>query len=253
MPRNKQANECTDPKWKAECDRVILDHLPLVKVIAIRIHESQPAQVELDDLIQAGILGLIDAVAKYNTEKNVAFRSYAQYRIRGAILDSLRQQDWATQDHRRGQKKSEAATRELSVELQRAPTESEVAAKMGIDLDRFREMISALQRGGLVSMSSREPGQEDLPEPDYPAKEETRPDKMSAHAELQDLLRGAMHRLSERYQKVVGLYYNKDMTMRAIGEILGINESRVSQIHKSALEKMAVTLHSAGIHAASAF
>ena len=253
MPRNKKANECTDPNRKAERDRLILEHLPLVKVIAIRIHESLPAQVELDDLMHTGVLGLMDAVAKYKPEKNVVFRSYAKYRIRGAILDSLRQQDWASRDHRRGQKKVEAAARELSMELQRTPTESEVAEKMGVGLDRFREMMSALHRGGLVSMSSREPGQEDLPEPDYPAKEETWPDKMSAQAELQDLLRGAMKALPVRYQKVVGLYYTKDMTMREIGDILGINESRVSQIHKSALEKMAVALQSAGIHTASAF
>jgi len=234
-------------------DRIILEHLPLVKAIAIRVHENLPVHVDLDDLVHAGILGLFDAVTKYIPEKKVAFSSYAKHRIKGAILDSLRQLDWASRDLRRRHKQVEAVTRELAATLQRNPTESEIAAKMGVEVERWRHMMADLQYVGLISISARRPDQEDLPAPDYPAKAETQPDHMCAREQLRELLKGAMTKLPERYQKVVVLYYTKEMTMREIGGILGINESRVSQIHKSALEKMATALRSAGIQSSGAF
>ena len=234
-------------------DRIILDHLPLVKAIAVRVHENLPVHVELDDLVHAGILGLFDAVEKYQPEKQVAFSSYAKHRIKGAILDSLRQLDWASRDLRRRHKQVEEVTRELGAKLQRNPTESEIAAKMGVEVERWRQMMADMQCVGLVSISARRPDQEDLPAPDYPAKPETHPDSICAHEQLHDLLWEAMKTLPERYRKVVVLYYTKDMTMREIGGILGINESRVSQIHKSALEKMASALQSAGIVSIGAF
>src|SRR5256885_11386675 len=112
-------------------DRIVLDHLPLVKAIAVRVHENLPVHVDLDDLIHAGILGLFDAASKYNPDKKVAFHSYAKYRIKGAILDSLRQLDWASRDLRKRQKMLEAITRELCDKLKRTPTEAEIAQKMG--------------------------------------------------------------------------------------------------------------------------
>jgi RNA polymerase sigma factor FliA len=243
----------TPQEQQSKRDRIILEHLPLVKAIAIRVHENLPVHVDLDDLVHAGILGLFDAVTKYIPEKKVAFSSYAKHRIKGAILDSLRQLDWASRDLRRRHKQVEAATRELSATLQRNPTESEIAEKMGVDVERWRHMMADLQYVGLISISARRPDQEDLPAPDYPAKVETQPDHMCAREQLRELLKGAMTKLPERYQKVVVLYYTKEMTMREIGGILGINESRVSQIHKSALEKMASALRSAGIQSSGAF
>ena len=115
----------------ARRDRVVLEHLPLVKAIAIRVHENLPVHVDLDDLVHAGILGLFDAASKFNPEKQVAFSSYAKHRIKGAILDSLRQLDWASRDMRRRHKQVEAATRELAATLQRNPTEAEVAPEAG--------------------------------------------------------------------------------------------------------------------------
>jgi RNA polymerase sigma factor for flagellar operon FliA len=232
---------------------VILDHLPLVKAIAVRVHENLPVHVDIDDLVHAGVLGLFDAVAKYNPEKKVAFSSYAKHRIKGAILDSLRQLDWASRDLRRRHKQVEAATRELAAALHRNPTEAELADKMGVSIARWRHMMIDLQHVGLVSASARKPDQEDLPAPEFPAKADTRPDSICARSQLLNVLSTAMKTLPERYRKVVALYYVKDLTMREIGGILGINESRVSQIHKSALEKMGTALQSAGIHSSSAF
>jgi RNA polymerase sigma factor for flagellar operon FliA len=237
----------------AKRDRIVLEHLPMVKGIAVRVHGNLPVHVELDDLVHAGILGLIDAAHKYKADKQVAFPSYAKHRIKGAILDSLRQLDWASRDMRRRHKQVEAATHDLSATLQRAPTEAEVAEKLGVDLKRFRTIMIDLHNGGLVSASSRSNESEDLPAPDFPAKPETHPDSICMGGELRGFLGAAMTMLPERYHKVVDLYYSNDMTMKEIGTVLGINESRVSQIHKSALGKMAATLHASGITSSRAF
>src|SRR3954465_9546202 len=115
-------------------DQIVLDHLPLVKSIAIRVHENLPVHVDLDDLIHAGVMGLFDAVAKYDGAKNVVFHSYAKHRIKGAILDSLRQLDWASRDLRRRQKQVESATRDLASALGRNPNEIELAERMGVGM-----------------------------------------------------------------------------------------------------------------------
>ncbi len=237
----------------AKRDRVVLEHLPLVKAIAVRVHENLPVHVDLDDLVHAGILGLFDAAGKYDPGKQVAFSSYAKHRIKGAILDSLRQLDWASRDLRRRHKQLEAATRDLSAALQRTPTESEVAEKLGIEVDRWRQMMVDLRNVGLISASARGSEHDDLPAPDFPSKPDTQPDSMCAREELRSVLGDAMRTLPERYQKVVVLYYTNEMTMKEIGGVLGINESRVSQIHKSALEKMAAALQAQGIHSSHAF
>jgi RNA polymerase sigma factor for flagellar operon FliA len=237
----------------ARRDRVVLEHVPLVKAIAVRVHENLPVHVDLDDLVHAGILGLFDAASKFNPDKQVVFSSYAKHRIKGAILDSLRQLDWASRDMRRRHKQVEAATRDLAAELQRNPTEQEVAAKLGMDAERWRTMMIDLRNVGLISASTRGNEGDDLPAPDFPSKPETHPDSICAREQLRSVLGVAMKTLPERYQKVVLLYYTNEMTMKEIGGILGINESRVSQIHKSALEKMQVALEANGITSAQAF
>jgi RNA polymerase sigma factor FliA len=234
-------------------DTVVLEHLPLVKAIAVRVHENLPVHVDLDDLVHAGVLGLFDAATKYNPDKKVAFSSYAKHRIKGSILDSLRQLDWASRDLRRRHKQLEAATRELASELQRQPTEQEIADRLGVDVERWRQMMLDMRSVGLISASTRANEHDELPAPDFPSTPETQPDNMCAKEQLRSMLGQAMGTLPDRYKKVVVLYYTNEMTMKEIGGVLGINESRVSQIHKSALEKMAVALQSAGIHGSGAF
>src|SRR6202023_1884692 len=125
----------------ARRDRIVLEHLPLVKAIAVRVHENLPVHVDLDDLVHAGILGLFDAANKFNPEKQDVFSRYAKHRIKGAILDSLRQLDWASRDWRRKHKQVEAAKRDLESTLLRVPTEAEVAQKMDMDILRWRTMM----------------------------------------------------------------------------------------------------------------
>ena len=231
-------------------DQIVLDHLPLVKCIAIRVHENLPVHVDLDDLIHAGVMGLFDAVTKYDGAKNVVFHSYAKHRIKGAILDSLRQLDWASRDLRKRQKKVDATVRELSTKLGRIPSDTEVAQEMGVGMERWRHMQMEMRTVGLVSATpvpdqDRDRGQE------FPATNELQPDRMCERRQLQSTLARAIHTLPERYQKVVFLYYTNDLTMKEIGDVLGVNESRVSQIHKNALQKMAGVLHSEGIRSAN--
>jgi RNA polymerase sigma factor for flagellar operon FliA len=249
-PKTSQLSQATKI---ARRDRIVLEHLPLVKAIAVRVHENLPVHVDLDDLVHAGVLGLFDAASKFNPDKQVAFSSYAKHRIKGAILDSLRQLDWASRDLRRRHKQVEAATRELAATLQRTPTESEIAQKLGVDVERWRQMMVDLRSVGLISASSRTAEHDDLPAPDFPGKPETQPDNMCSREQMRSVLGVAMKTLPERYQKVVFLYYTNEMTMKEIGGILGINESRVSQIHKSALEKMQVVLQANGIDSVHAF
>jgi RNA polymerase sigma factor for flagellar operon FliA len=233
-------------------NQIVLEHLSLVRAIAIRVHENLPVHVDLDDLVHAGVIGLFDAVGKYDASKNVAFQSYAKHRIKGAILDSLRQLDWASRDLRQRQKQVDTVTRELAVRLGRNPEEVEVAEEMGVTVERWRHMVAELRNVGLVSASAPvDPERERTP--DFAGKAELEPDRMCERKQLRLTLERAIGTLPKRYQKVVFLYYTNEMTMKEIGDVLGVNESRVSQIHKTALRKMAVALRSEGIHSAAAF
>ncbi len=232
---------------------MVLDHLSLVRAIALRVHESLPVHVDVDDLIHAGVMGLFDAATKYDSSKEVAFPSYAKYRIKGAILDSLRQLDWASRDLRKRHKQLEAVTRELARELERQPTEAEIAEKMGVDLNRWRQMAVELRMVGLLSASTRTQDDDNQSTPEFPAPSDSRPDSMVERKQLSGVLKEAIKTLPDRYQKVVVLYYTQELTMKEIGAMMNINESRVSQIHKTALEKMAVAMRAAGVHSSEAF
>jgi RNA polymerase sigma factor for flagellar operon FliA len=251
--RVKSVSTVRKPKISQEVrDQIVLDHLPLVKAIAIRVHENLPVHVDLDDLIHAGVLGLFDAVTKYDEAKNVAFHSYAKHRIKGAILDSLRQLDWASRDLRKRQKQVDSVTQSLAAKLGRNPQEGEVAQEMGLTPDRWHKIQLELRTVGTIS-SSAHPDPEFDRALEFPATPELQPDRMCCHRQLQSTLARAIEKLPKRYQKVVFLYYTNEMTMKEIGDLLGVNESRVSQIHKVALKKMATVLESEGIHSAEAF
>src|ERR1700722_19167662 len=146
----------TEAAANAVRDEIILEHLSLVKAIAIRVHENLPVHVDLDDLIHAGVLGLFDAVEKFDADKNVEFQNYAKHRIKGAILDSLRQADWASRDMRRRQKKVEAMSRDFNAKFGRAPSETEIATELGVTTERWRTMALELRNIGLVSTTPRE-------------------------------------------------------------------------------------------------
>ncbi|HLY19347.1 MAG TPA: FliA/WhiG family RNA polymerase sigma factor [Bryobacteraceae bacterium] len=245
--RNKEAGAL------AARDQLVLENLSLVKAIAIRVHENLPVHVDLDDLVHAGVLGLFDAASKYNPDKQVIFQGYAKHRIKGAILDSLRQLDWASRDLRKRQKQLDSATHDLMARLGRTPTEQEIADKLGLGIERWRRVARELKNLGLISPSALRADPENSAPIEFPAAPDSQPDRICARQQLRSALAGALKDLPKRYQKVVFLYYTNEMTMKEIGEVMGVNESRVSQIHKIALEKMAASLRSAGIESAGAF
>ena len=250
------AESCSDERQApgpATREQIILDHLALVRTIASSIRANLPANVvELDDLIQAGTMGLIDATNKYDFTKQVEFGTYAKHRIRGAILDSLRQLDWASRDMRRRHKQSETATSALTARLNRSPTEAEVAESLGIKLQIWRRTMVDLSHAGPVSVTSPN-DKENHRAMDFPCDSETHPDSICARKQMRGALDQVVKLLPERYQTVVSLYYEKEMNMKEIGKFLGVNESRVSQIHKTALERMGDLLQANGIKSHLAF
>ena len=245
------------PLDREQRDAIVISHLPLVKAIASRVRENLPVQVELDDLVHAGILGLFDAVQKYDPGKRVVFHLYAKHRIRGAILDSLRQLDWASRDLRKRSKRIEATTQKLSCKLGRLPTESEMAREMGVSLTRWRKLILELHTAGLGPNHGHQVGAycdfAERPLTETPQSEEEPPDRSCARQQLRLVLASAMRSLPARYQRVVALYYDHGSTMKQIGTELGVNESRVSQIHKAALEKLHAALRQRGIETSEVF
>ena len=204
-----------------------------------------PANVDKDDLFQAGVIGLIQAISRFDPSRNVGLRSFAKHRVRGAMLDQLRGIDWASRDARRFEKKVEEITLELSSQLRRNPTSGEVSEKLGKDLTDMQKWVLAGSLTGLVvSMTALV---EDHAAGDEGAQASFHPDSRFASVELEETLGRASSGLPKRYQRVIRLYYWEGMTMKEIGGILGVNESRISQMHKRALELMGDALSEMGI------
>lgn len=239
-------------KENSRRDELIIEHLPLVNAIASHIQKSVPVHIELDDLVHAGVMGLVDAASRYRPDKKVPFRTYAKHRIRGAILDGLRQLDWASRDLRKRYKQMETVTRALTDQLQRDPTDTEVAGAMGLSTRRWQCLMVDFRSLNAAAQLQRCDSDGEY-SPDTPAAPAQCPDKMVARSEMRERLSSAIKTLPERYQQVVQMYYGREMTMKEIGGVLGVNESRVSQIHKSALERMQAVLGETGICSAAAF
>ncbi len=253
LSRRPAAAPDNTEQHRARRDELMLAHRQLVTAIAAHIQKSIPVHVELDDLIHAGIMGLFDAATKYRDDREVAFPTYAKHRIRGAILDSLRQQDWASRDLRKRYKQVETVTRELTVKFERAPTDAEVANHIGLSPRRWQALMVDFRSLGIVAIQQHPNDREDHLTPEATSNPDLAPDRLFARGELRGKLGKAMKTLPERYQQVVTLYYEREMTMKEIGSVLGVNESRVSQIHKSALERMQNVLTGTGITTTAIF
>ena len=220
----------------SEQERVLLQHLPIVRFLARRIHERLPNHVDIEDLVSAGVVGLMDAFQKFDPAKQVQFRSYAQFRIRGAILDSLRVLDWSPRDLRRKGRVVEETVRTLTARLKRAPTETEIACEMGMELDVYQQLITSLKGleiGTLNAERNKDSGDEELAY--VPGRPEEDPLFLFLRGEMEDRLAEAIANLPERERLVMTLYYYEEMTMREIGLTLGVVESRVSQVHAAAV------------------
>jgi RNA polymerase sigma factor for flagellar operon FliA len=221
---------------EAAREQLMLEHMPAVRWMARRIHERLPQHVDMEDLVSAGTLGLLDAFRKFDPGKKVQFRSYAQFRIRGAILDSLRTLDWSPRDLRRKGRAVEEAVRRLTAQYGRAPSEPEVAREMHLELEEYQQLLGelkGLEIGTLHLERSEDSGEEELAYiPDRPEED---PLFRCLRGEMRERLAAAIDQLPERERLVVTLYYYEEMTMKEIGLALGVVESRVSQIHSSAV------------------
>jgi RNA polymerase sigma factor for flagellar operon FliA len=224
-------------------ERILLEHLPIVRFLARRIHERLPQHVDIEDLVSAGVVGLMDAFVKFDPAKKVQFRSYAQFRIRGAILDSLRTLDWSPRELRRKGRAVEEAIRRLMSRLGRVPGEHEIASELDLQLEEYQQLLGelkGLEIGTLHMERNEDSGEDELAY--VPGRPEEDPLFRCLRGELEDRLTGAIAHLAERERLVLTLYYYEEMTMREIGAALGVVESRISQIHTSAVMHLRAAL-----------
>jgi len=234
--KNESSTGILDP---VERERLLQENLPEVRYIARRIHDRLPSHVSFDDLVHAGILGLIDAVDKFDPNRNVLLKSYARFRIRGAILDSLRQLDWSPRALRRQARRIEDAQREIATKAGRAATDTEIAAHLEMPLEEYQQLLGDLR--GLDLGSLQTAGNEESPETPHislTAREDEDPFQLCLRSEMRSLLAEAIEELDEKERHVLGLYYLEELTMKEVGLILDIGESRVSQIHTAAILRL---------------
>jgi RNA polymerase sigma factor for flagellar operon FliA len=230
-------------KDKSIRDRLILTYAPLVKYVAGRIGSGLPAHVDEGDLVSYGLLGLIGAIERFDPERDIKFETYAMARIKGAIIDELRALDWVPRSVRSRAREIERAITDLEARLGRAPTDDEIAGKVGITTEELEDSLTAISRSSIAALDelwtvSGEGGDqvslldtiEDTEGPD--------PQLELTQTETREALGEAIARLPEREKLVVTLYYYEELTLREIGEVLGVTESRVSQLHTKAILRL---------------
>lgn len=223
-------------------EKLIVEYAPLVKIIAGRLSMYLGYNVEYEDLVSYGIFGLIDAIDKFDYEKGIKFETYASLRIRGAILDHIRKMDWIPRTLRQRQKKIDSALTKLEKELGRAATDEEIAKELGISIDEFYAWEGQVQSSGLISL---EECLEQGTEIKTAAEEKNRfeePEEVVEKQELKEILMKALDSLTEKERKVILLYYYEELTVKEVSMIMEVSESRVSQLHTKALQKMRLKL-----------
>ncbi|HYL62894.1 MAG TPA: FliA/WhiG family RNA polymerase sigma factor [Candidatus Methylomirabilis sp.] len=223
--------------------QLLIENLSEVRHIARRIHVRLPHNVPFDDLVHEGVLGLIGAVERYDPTKNVHLRAYARFRIRGAILDSLRALDWGPRQLRRQARRIEQASCELIFKLGRTPSEPDIATHLGVPLKELQQILKeldGLRVEALVALPERVSKQEVFAARSNCARDD--PFDVCVRAETTRALRAAMETLAEKERQALTLYYFEERTMREIGTVLSVQESRVSQIIGAALNRLRVRL-----------
>ena len=238
---------------KAVRDRLILTYAPLVKYVAGRLGSGLPAHVDEGDLVSYGLLGLIGAIERYEPDRDIKFETYAIARIRGAIIDELRALDWVPRSVSSRARQIERAIGELEARLGRAPTDEEIAAKVGVTVEELDDALTDISRSSIGALDelwsvSADGDQVSL----LDTIEDTnvaRPADVLDETEMREALADAIARLPEREKLVVTLYYYEELTLREIGEVLGVTESRVSQLHTKAVLRLKSRLAGASARA----
>lgn len=236
----KLLEEYSGTKSPKTREKIILEYAPLVKVVAGRLGMYLGYNVEYEDLVSYGIFGLIDAIDKFDCLKDVKFETYASLRIRGAILDQIRKMDWIPRTIRQKQKKIETVMREIEQNTGHAASEAEIAEKLGISEEEYLDWQTQMKITGIVSLNEYMEQGSDVAQ-DYNRHTTSRfeaPEEKVEKEELAKILGEALKLLTEKEQKVITLYYYEELTLKEISNILEVSESRVSQLHTRALQKM---------------
>ncbi|MGM0681841.1 MAG: sigma-70 family RNA polymerase sigma factor [Thermodesulfobacteriota bacterium] len=223
-------------------EEAILKYLPMIKYIAQRLIARLPPQVTIDDLISSGIIGLINALERFDTSKNVKFKTYAEFRIKGAMLDELRSLDWVPRSIRRKITELEKTYSALEKKLGRPAKDEEVAEEMGLSLDKFYKLLDETKSVSFIDLEllqQKKAGPDsfsDLSEDLINTSND--PFSNLALAQIRDLLAQAIEQLPENEKLTVSLYYREQLTMKEIGDVLGYTESRISQMHSKAMYRL---------------
>ncbi len=228
----------SEPIAEAERERLILEHLPQVRLIARRIQERLPESITLEDLISTGVIGLISAIDHFDPAHNVKLKTYAEYKIRGAILDSLRGLDWAPRQKRRRAKQIEQAIAVAEQKLKRCPTEDEVAAQLEITLDEYHEWLVEIRGLNIGSLegATGEQGKDLL---NYlPDAGDNLPSALLERSELERILAQEIDGIPEMERTVLSLYYKDELTLREIAQVVNLHESRISQLKTQAILRL---------------
>ena len=224
-------------------EKIILEYAPLVKVVAGRLGMYLGNNVEFDDLVGYGIFGLIDAIDKFDSMKEVKFETYASLRIRGSILDQIRKMDWIPRTIRQKQKQIEAVMRQVEQETGRQATDEEIALGLGISDEEYVDWQSQMKITGVVSLNEYiEQGSDISNDRVRVSSHFEQPEKVMEKHELKEMLMEALELLTEKEKKVILLYYHEDLTLKEISEVLEVSESRISQLHTKAIQKLRLKL-----------
>lgn len=231
----KQYSDSKDPAIR---EKLIIEYAHLVKFVAGRLNIYFGSNVEYDDLVGFGVFGLIDAIDKFDLNKGVKFETYASLRIRGSIIDSIREMDWVPRSLRQKNKELEKVYAELENQLGHSASDKEVADKMGIKLDDFYKLINDVSVSSMVSL-------EDFLEQNYEVgvdvpntNKDDRPESHIEMVELKDILGDAIDKLPEKEKNVISLYYFEELTLKEISAIMKVSESRISQLHTKAIFRL---------------
>ena len=236
--KNKLWNEYAATKSSEVREQLILEYAPLVKLVAGRLSMYLGYNVEYDDLVSYGIFGLIDAIDKFDSMKEVKFETYASLRIRGSILDQIRKMDWIPRTIRQKQKKIDAAMKEIETVTGRTATDEEIAQKLEISTEDFADWQSQMKITGVVSLNEFMESGSEIPAEQHRQNRFEEPEEVIEKGELREVLGQALELLTEKEKKVILLYYYEDLTLKEISNVLEVSESRVSQLHTRALQKM---------------
>lgn len=231
--------QAASAKATADRETLILEHLPQVRLIARRIHERLPGSVSLDDLISTGTVGLISAIDNFDPKLNVKLKTYAEYKIRGAILDSLRGMDWAPRQQRKRVKQIEAAIASLEQRNHRAPSEDEIAKELGLSTAEYHDWlidVRGVNLGRLEGHSGEDESRDLLRF--VSDSEELWPSRIVERAELERLLAQAIQKMPYVERTVLNLYYHEELTLREIARVVKLHESRVSQLKSQAILRL---------------